>query len=67
MENELNIAAILKDKPQGTKLYDWLPILDVELDTISTKDKETVVWCKKENNNNTNRNSGYYEFGKERG
>lgn len=33
MEKELNIAAILKDKPQGTKLYDWLHNIDVELDT----------------------------------
>ena len=24
MKEELNIAAILKDKPQGTKLYDLL-------------------------------------------
>lgn len=24
MEKEINIAEILKDKPQGTKLYDWL-------------------------------------------
>lgn len=43
MENELNIAAILKDKPQGTKLYDWLYNIDIELDTISTTDTETVV------------------------
>ena len=26
MKKELNIAAILKDKPQGTKLYDFLYI-----------------------------------------
>ena len=50
MENELNIAAILKDKPQGTKLYDWLHNIDVELDTISTTDTETVVWCTNETN-----------------
>ena len=34
METKINIAAILKDKPQGTKLYDWLHNIDVELDTI---------------------------------
>ena len=30
METKINIAAILKDKPQGTKLYDWLHNIDVE-------------------------------------
>lgn len=34
METKINIAAILKDKPQGTKLYDWLHNIDVELDTV---------------------------------
>lgn len=29
MEKELNIAEILKDKPQGTKLYDLLYIDDL--------------------------------------
>lgn len=43
MEEKINIAAILKDKPQGTKLHDWLHNIDVELDTISTTDTETVV------------------------
>ena len=47
MEAKFNIAEILKDKPQGTKLYDWLYNKDVELDTISTTDTETVVWCYK--------------------
>lgn len=36
METKINVAEILKDKPQGTKLYDWLHNIDVELDTIST-------------------------------
>lgn len=67
MEKELNIAAILKDKPQGTKLYDWLHNIDVELDTISTTDTETVVWCTNETNNNTTCHRGYSEFGTERG
>lgn len=52
METKINIAAILKDKPQGTKLYDWLHNIDVELDTISTTDTETVVWCTNETNLN---------------
>lgn len=67
MENELNIAAILKDKPQGTKLYDLLYNVDVELDTISTTDTETVVWCTNETDNNTTCHRGYSEFGTVRG
>lgn len=67
MEIKINIAAILKDKPQGTKLYDWLHNIDVELDTISTTDTETVVWCTNETNNNTTCHRGYSEFGIERG
>ena len=67
MEIKNNIAAILKDKPQGTKLYDWLHNIDVELDTISTTDTETVVWCTNETNNNTTCHRGYSEFGTERG
>ena len=43
MEVKISIAEILKDKPQGTKLYDLLYNVDVELDTISTTDTETVV------------------------
>ena len=31
METKINIAEILKDKPQGTKLYDLLRNIDVEL------------------------------------
>lgn len=67
METRINIAAILKDKPQGTKLYDWLHNIDVELDTISTTDTETIVWCTNETNNNTTCHRGYSEFGTERG
>lgn len=67
METKINIAAILKDKPQGTKLYDLLYNIDVELDTISTTDTETVVWCTNETDNNTTCYRGYSEFGTERG
>lgn len=67
METKINIAAILKDKPQWTKLYDWLYNIDVELDTISTTDTETVVWCTNETNNNTTCHRGYSEFGTVRG
>ena len=65
MEKEINIAEILKDKPQGTKLYDLLYNVDVELDTISTTD--TVVWCTNETDNNTTCHRGYSEFGTVRG
>lgn len=67
MEEKINIAEILKNKPRGTKLYDWLHNIDVELDTISTTDTETVVWCTNETNNNTTCYRGYSEFGTERG
>lgn len=67
MKEEFNIAAILKDKPQGTKLYDLLYNVDVELDTISTVDTETAVWCTNETNNNTTCHRGYSEFGTIRG
>ena len=67
MEEKINIAEILKDKPQGTKLYDWLYNIDVESDTISTTDTETVVWCTNETDNNTTCHRGYSEFGTVRG
>lgn len=67
MEAKINIASILKDKPQGTKLYDWLYNIDVELDTISTTDTETVVWSTNETDNNTTCHRGYSEFGTVRG
>ena len=67
METKINIAEILKDKPQGTELYDYLHNIDVELDTISTTDTETVVWCINETDNNTTCHRGYSEFGTVRG
>lgn len=67
MEAKTNIAEILKDKPQGTKLYDWLYNIDVELDTVSTTDTETVVWCTNKTDNNTTCHRDYSEFGRVRG
>lgn len=67
METKINIAEILKNKPQGTKLYDLLYNIDVGLDTISTTDTETVVWCTNETDNNTTCHRGYSEFGTVRG
>ena len=67
MEAKINIAEILKDKPKGTKLYDLLYNVDVELDTVSTTDTETVVWCTNETDKNTTCYRGYSEFGTVRG
>ena len=67
METKINVAAILKDKPQETKLYDLLYNIDVELDTICTTDTGTVVWCTNETDNNTTCHRGYSEFGTVRG
>lgn len=67
MEEKINVAEVLKEKPQGTKLYDLLYNIDVELDTISTTDTETVVWCTNETDNNTTCHRGYSEFGTTRG
>lgn len=67
MKAKINVVEILRDKPQGTKLYDLLYNIDVELDTISTTDKETVAWCTNETDNNTTCHRGYSEFGTVRG
>lgn len=67
MKEKINIAEVLKNKPQGTKLYDLLYNVDVELDTISTTDTESVVWCTNETDNNTTCHRGYSEFGTLRG
>jgi hypothetical protein len=42
---KINIAEILKDKPQGTKLYDLLRNIDVELDKVHTTDVGTYIEC----------------------
>lgn len=67
MENELNIAAILKDKPQGIKLYNWLYNTNVELDTISTTDEETAIWCTKKKDINTTTHFSFSKLGTMRG
>lgn len=67
METKINITEILKVKPQGTKLHDLLYNVDVELDTISNTDTETVVWCTNKTDNNTTCHRGYSEFGTVRG
>ena len=45
MGNKINVAEILKDKPQGTKLYDLLRNIDVELDKVHTTDVGTYIEC----------------------
>lgn len=45
MEEKINIAEILKDKPQGTKLYDLLRNIDVELDKVHTTVAGTYIEC----------------------
>ena len=45
MEAKINIAEILKDKPQGTKLYDLLRNIDVELDKVHITDVGSYIVC----------------------
>lgn len=48
-------------------MHDLLYNVDVELDTISNTDTETVVWCTNKTDNNTTYHRGYSEFGTVRG
>lgn len=63
MEEKVNIAEILKDKPQGTKLYNLLYNIDVELDTIVNTGTKTIVWCTDKIDNNDVCHRFYSEFG----
>lgn len=45
MEAKINIAEILKDKPQGTKLYDLLRNIDVYLDEAHITDFGSYIEC----------------------
>lgn len=62
MGNKINVAAILKDKPQGTKLYDWLHNIDVEFDNVETTEIETSIWCTR-NKGGYNELFGYSKLG----
>lgn len=62
MEEKINIAEILKNKPQGTKLYNLLYNIDVELDTIVTTGTKTIVWCTDKIDNNDVCHRFYSEF-----
>ena len=62
MKEKIDIAEILKNKPQGTKLYNLLYNIDVELDTIVTTGTKTIVWCTEIDNNDVCHRF-YSEFG----
>lgn len=66
METKINIVEILKDKPQGTKLYDWLHNIDVEFDNVETTEIETSIWCTRDKGG-YNELFGYSKLGTLRG
>ena len=67
MEKEINIAEILKDKPQGTKLYDLLRNIDVELYKVHITVVGSYIVCTATNEAGSTRSFGYSEFGTVRG
>lgn len=66
MEAEINIVEILKDKPQGTILYDYLHNIDVEFDNVETTEIETSIWCTRDKGG-YNELFGYSKLGTLRG
>lgn len=66
METKINIAEILKDKPQGTELYDYLHNIDVEFDNVETTEIETSIWCTRDKGG-YNELFGYSKLGTLRG
>lgn len=67
MEAKTNIAEILKDKPKGTKLYDLLRNIDVELDKVHITDVGSYIVCTATNEAGSTRLFGYSEIGTVRG
>lgn len=65
MEEKINIVEILKDKPQGTKLYDLLRNIDVELDKVHTTDVGTYIECTSTNEVGSTLMFDYSELGTE--
>ena len=45
METKINVAEILKDKPQGTKLYDLSRNIDVKLDIVLLTNVWNLIEC----------------------
>ena len=66
MEVKFNVAAILKDKPKGTKLYDYLHNIDIEFNDVETTEIETSIWCTREKGG-YNELFGYSKLGTLRG
>lgn len=67
MEEKINIAAILKDKPQGTKLYDLLRNIDVKLDEVYVSDVGTYIKCTSTNEVGSTLLFDYSKLGTEEG
>lgn len=65
MKEKINIAKILKYKPQGTKLYDLLRNIDVELDKVHTTDVGTYIECTSTNEVGSTLMFDYSELGTE--
>nr|DAU73140.1 MAG TPA: hypothetical protein [Caudoviricetes sp.] len=66
METKINVAEILKDKPQRTILYDYLHNIDVEFDNVEITEIETSIWCTR-NKGGYNELFGYSKLGTLRG
>lgn len=66
MEEKINVAEILKDKPQRTILYDNLHNIDVEFDNVEITEIETSIWCTRDKGG-YNELFGYSKLGTLRG
>lgn len=67
MEAKINVAKILKYKPQGTKLHDLLRNIDVELDKVHTTDVGTYIKCTSTNEVGSTLLFDYSKLGTEEG
>lgn len=67
MEEKINVAEILKDKPQGIKLYDLLRNIGVELDKVHTTDVGTYIECTSTNEVGSTLLFDYSKLGTEKG
>lgn len=65
METKINTAAILKDKPQGTKLYDLLRNIDVYLNEVHITDIGSYIECTANNEVGSTILFDYSELGTE--
>lgn len=67
MEAKINVAKILKYKPQGTKLHDLLRNIDVELDKVHTTDVGIYIKCTSTNEVGSTLLFDYSKLGTEEG